>query len=195
MAEKAGADRIELCRDKSAGGVTPSHEIIAKAKNNIRIPVNVIIRPRGGDFCYNNSEFEKMKEEISFCKSIGMNGVVFGILSPESGIDEIRNRELVEHASPMQTTFHRAFDHSTEQEKSLEKIIACGFDRVLTSGCKGNAEEGAQWISGLMDSAGGRIIIMPGGGIRKENINFIYGITKAFEFHSSSTEIINSITK
>jgi copper homeostasis protein len=194
LAEKAGADRIELCRDKNAGGITPSHEVIAEAKSNIRIPVNVIIRPRGGDFCYNNSEFEIMKDDISYCRSVGINGVVFGILLPGYGIDEERNKLLVELAKPMQTTFHRAFDHTIEQEKSLEKIIECGFNRILTSGSKTNAVEGALWISKLINIAGEKVIVMPGGGIRKENINFIYKSTNALEFHSSSKEIINSIT-
>ncbi|MDD5361917.1 MAG: copper homeostasis protein CutC [Ignavibacteria bacterium] len=195
LADKAGADRIELCHDKSAGGVTPSRDVISKAKNNIKIPVNVIIRPGGGVFCYSDSEFELMKEDIIYCKSIGINGVVFGILSQYHSIDVERNKVLVELAKPMQTTFHRAFDHSIEQLKGLEDIISCGFNRILTSGCKENAAKGAAWISELIKMAGKRIIIMPGGGIRKENITYIYNSTNAFEFHSSSTEIINSITK
>ena len=134
-----------------------------------------------------------MIKDIEICKSAGINGVVFGILATGNGIDEKRNRILVETAYPLETTFHRAFDLSPVPEEDIERIIKCGFTRLLTSGCKRNAAEGVEIISRLADIAGNRIIVMPGGGVRKDNIQQIYEKTKAAEYHSSSAEIIGSI--
>lgn len=189
-AQDAGADRIELCTNQSEGGVTPSYGMIELAGKNIRIDLNVIIRPRGGNFFYSDSEFNIMKNDILICKSLGINGVVFGILNEDKTIDKNRNSGLVQLAYPMTTTFHRAFDATPDATKALEDVIQCGFTRILTSGQKSKAIEGAKLISELVKSAGERIIIMPGGGVRKENINDLIRITKANEYHSSSTNII-----
>lgn len=189
-AQSAGANRIELCENQAEGGVTPSYELIVLARKEIQIDINVIIRPRGGDFFYADSEFEKMKKDILFCKSIGINGVVLGILNEDKTVDKIRNSELVKLAAPMTTTFHRAFDETPDAMRAMEYLIECGFTRILTSGQKPTAIEGAVLISELVKLAGERIIIMPGGGVRRENINELIKITKAIEYHSSSTNII-----
>jgi copper homeostasis protein len=190
IAQDAGADRIELCVNQTEGGVTPSYGLIELARKNIQIDLNVIIRPRGGNFLYTDFEYEIMENDILICKSLGINGVVLGILNEDNTIDKIRNSELVQFAYPMTTTFHRAFDKTPDAMKAMETVIDCGFTRILTSGQKPTAFEGAKLISGLVKSAGRKIIIMPGGGVRKENINDLINITKAKEYHSSSTKII-----
>lgn len=190
LAQKAGADRVELCSNQPEGGVTPSYGLIDLARKNLHIGLNVIIRPRGGNFVYTDSELSIMENDILVCKELGVNGVVLGVLNCDSTIDKTANRELVQIASPLEATFHRAFDDTPDATTALEDIIECGFTRILTSGQKKNAIEGACSISDLIKSANGRIIIMPGGGIRKENISMLIGITKAIEYHSSSTGII-----
>ena len=189
-AAAAGADRIELCSDKSSGGVTPSLGMIENARRVIKIDLNVIISTRGGDFRCSDSEFEIMKRDIAHCRNAGVNGVVFGILNDFGQIDESRNRELVELARPMNATFHRAFDLLSEPEKCLEVVIGCGFARLLTSGCPGNAVDGINVIKNLVKKSEGRIIVMPGGNVRKDNIRQIIDGTGAGEVHSSSTDII-----
>jgi copper homeostasis protein len=189
-AQDAGADRIELCSDQPEGGITPSYGLIELARKNIHIDLNVIIRPRGGNFFYTDSEYEIIKNDILICKALGINGVVFGMLNDNNTINKIRNSELVKLASPMTTTFHRAFDETPDAMKALEDVIECGFTRILTSGKKPFATDGAELISELIKSSGKRIIIMPGGGVRKENLNELISITKAKEYHSSSINII-----
>jgi copper homeostasis protein len=190
LAQKSGADRIELCSDQPEGGVTPSYGLIDLARKNLHIELNVIIRPRGGNFIYTDSELSIMENDILICKELGVNGVVFGILNGDNTIDKNANKELVQIASPLPATFHRAFDETPDAMKALEDVIECGFARVLTSGQKKTAPEGAVLISELIAAAGDRIIIMPGGGVRKENISELIKITKATEYHSSSTGII-----
>ena len=189
-AAAAGADRIELCSDKSSGGVTPSLGTIEKARSEIKNDLNVIIRTRGGNFRCSDSEFEIMKRDIVHCRNAGVNGIVLGILNDLGQIDVKRNRELVELASPMSATFHRAFDLLPEYEKSLEDVISCGFARLLTSGCPGNAVDGISVIKNLVKRSDGRIIVMPGGNVRKDNIHLIVKSTGAAEVHSSSIDII-----
>jgi len=190
IAQKAGANRIELCSNQGEGGVTPSYGMIDLARKNLHIDLNIIIRPRGGNFIYTDSELNIMENDILICKELGVNGVVFGVLNGDNSIDKTANTELIQIASPLSTTFHRAFDETPDAMKALEDVIACGFTRVLTSGQKKTAMEGAGLISDLIKFANGRIIIMPGGGIRKENISDIINISKAKEYHSSSTGII-----
>jgi len=190
LAQKAGADRIELCVNQPEGGVTPSYSLIELAKKNLHIDLNVIIRPRGGNFIYTDSEYVIMENDILICKELGVNGVVFGILNEDKSVDISRNTELVQLASPMTSTFHRAFDETSDVLKSLEDVIDCGFTRILTSGQMPSAMEGATLISSLVETAGERIIIMPGGGVRKENIKKLIETTKAKEYHSSSINII-----
>jgi copper homeostasis protein len=190
LAQKAGADRIELCSNQSEGGVTPSYGLIDLARKNLHIEMNVIIRPRGGNFICTDSELKIMENDILICKELGVNGVVFGILNEDKTADISANSELVQLASPLSTTYHRAFDETPDAMKALEDVIRCGFTRVLTSGQKPNAIDGAKLISKLVELAGDRIIIMPGGGVRKENLNDLIKITKAREYHSSSAGII-----
>jgi len=189
IAEQCGADRIELCENYSAGGITPQPELIRKVKSKLKIPARIMIRPRAGNFIYNDSEFEEMKNSINHCSVLGMDGVVFGVLEENNLIDKRRCTELVQLAKPMHATFHRAFDEVKNPVEALEEIIECGFDRILTSGQKQTAVEGAKIISELIIQAKERIIIMPGGGVRAENILEIKNRTGAKEFHSAAVNL------
>jgi len=180
--EKCGAQRIELCDNPGEGGTTPSYGMIKEARKKVGIDLFPIIRPRGGDFLYNENEFEIMKEDILICKRLGCDGVVLGMLTKEAIIDK-RCMKLVEMAYPMETTFHRAFDRVMEYEQSLEDIISMGFTRLLTSGLKPAALDGAATIAALIKQADNRITIMPGSGIRS-------GKTGAIEFHTSARKTI-----
>ncbi len=185
IAEQSGADRIELCENYAEGGITPHYDLIRKVKAKLKIPVHVIIRPRGGDFIYSPEEFEAMKSDVEECKKLKVEGVVFGILSKDFSIDEKRCSELLYLASPMKTTFHRAFDRVADPFASLESLISMGFDYLLTSGKEKTANDGVKLISELVNKANGKIIIMPGGNVRSENISYLFK-TKANEFHSSA---------
>jgi copper homeostasis protein len=164
-ASKAGCDRIELCGNLIEGGTTPSAGLIISTRKNIpsSIPIHVMIRPRGGDFLYSNDEFEIMKEDIKFCKTAKVEGIVFGILLSNGKVDVSRCKELVEIAKPMNITFHRAFDMTIDPFEALEDIISIGnIQRILTSGQESSALEGIDLIRDLIKKAQGRIIIMPG---------------------------------
>jgi copper homeostasis protein len=191
ISEQSGADRIELCENYYEGGITPEVELIQKVKSQIKIPIYVMIRPRGGNFVYSGSEYEKMKRSVQQCKDLGMDGVVLGILTEDNLIDKRRCTELATMAQPMNSTFHRAFDEAKNPLETLEEIIDCGFGRILTSGQKQTALGGTGLISELIRHAKGRIVIMPGGGVRAENISEIKLKTGTKEFHSSA---INSKT-
>jgi len=191
-AQQGGADRVELCDNFAEGGTTPSHGMIITAAWKLLIDLYVIIRPRGGDFLYDELEFEVMKRDIQFAKEAGVKGVVFGILLENGEIDKKRNRELVELAQPMQTTFHRAFDMTTNPFQSLEDVIETGFDRILTSGQQSTAPEGTDLIAQLVQKAGKRISIMPGSGINEQNIVDIAHKTGAREFHGSFSKSVPS---
>ncbi|HNX00778.1 MAG TPA: copper homeostasis protein CutC [Candidatus Cloacimonadota bacterium] len=191
IAEKAGADRIELCTNLSEGGTTPSLGMIQQVRKHLHIPIYIIIRPRAGDFCYSEEEFEIMKTDIRLTREAGADGVVFGILKPDGGVDTERTTELVELSRPMSVTFHRAFDMTSNPTVALEAIISSGANRILTSGQKPSAWEGMQLIAQLVQQAGDRIIIMPGAGINETNILDILKITQATEFHMSAVKSIN----
>jgi len=162
-AQQGGAQRVELCADLLEGGITPSAGTIQLARQRIDIDLNVIIRPRGGDFCYTPLEFEVMKLDIQAAKAAGADGVVIGILNPDGTVDRERTGELVALARPMSVTFHRAFDMARDPYAALETLIELGVDRVLTTGQESSALEGLALISDLVRVAGERIIIMPGG--------------------------------
>lgn len=185
IAVAAGADRIELCADYASGGVTVSHDILQRIKQNISVPVFPIIRPRGGDFVYTSEEFETMKQDVLFCRKLNYEGVVLGILKNDKSIDMLRTKELVSIAYPMQVTFHRAFDACFDPFTALEDIINCGCSRILTSGQKTSAAEGIPLLSQLVSKAKNRICIMPGGGVRAGNIQQLM-LTGATEFHSAA---------
>jgi copper homeostasis protein len=182
-AQEGGADRVELCANLLEGGTTPSAGTIQLARQSIDIDLNVIIRPRGGDFCYSAVEFEVMKLDIELAKKTGANGVVVGILKEDGSVDEERTRELVDLSRPMSVTFHRAFDMARDPYRALETLIELGVDRILTSGQESSALEGLDLITELVARAAGRIIIMPGGGITERNFKKILEQSGAEEVH------------
>jgi copper homeostasis protein len=186
IAQKAGADRVELCADMSVGGTTPSIEIIQQARENLTIDLYVMIRPRGGNFIYSEVEFEQMKSEIETIKKIGINGFVFGILREDQTIQIEQNSELVALASPLPCSFHRAFDAVTHYEHALEDVISCGFTTLLTSGTFSNVMEGKDVLKQLVVQAQNRIQIMPGGGLRSTNISELNERVNANWYHSSA---------
>lgn len=192
QAQKGGAKRVELCDNIYEGGTTPGYGTIKKVREVLDIDLNVMIRPRGQDFCYSEMEFEIMKEDIQMCKQLGADGVVLGILKPDGNIDLERTTELVNLARPMSVTFHRAFDMTPDPFKSLEDIISAGADRILTSGHQNKAYDGIELIRELVIKAGDRIIIMPGSGINEENILEIKSRTGAKEFHLSGSGFVYS---
>jgi len=188
-AQNGCADRVELCENVHDGGTTPSYGTIVQTRKNISIQLHVMIRPRSGDFLYSDLEFETMKSDIELCKTLGVDGVVFGILNLDAGIDKNRCKLLVEHAKPMTSNFHRAFDRTKNPLLALEDVIECGFVRILTSGQKPSALEGISLISELNCLAENRIIIMPGGGVRIDNVLEIMEKSGAIEFHTSARNI------
>jgi len=185
-AQEGGASRIELCQQLEVGGVTPSAGQIVLARELLTIGVHVLIRPRAGDFCYSEIEFEEIRKDVEFCRSVGCDGVVIGVLLPDGRVDEDRTRMLVELAGPMTVTFHRAFDRSKEPFEALETIINAGCHRLLTSGQQDNAIEGVGLIKELVEKAGRRLEIMPGSGVTEDNIVEILRISGARSIHSSA---------
>ena len=191
-AQVAGADRIELCDNLMEGGTTPSYGTIISARKNLTLGLNVIIRPRGGDFLYSDNEYDIMRRDIEICGEIGADGVVIGILRKDGSVDVERTADLISLARPMSVTFHRAFDMCEDPHKALEDIIASGAARILTSGLKNSAYEGLEMITSLVKQAGNRIIIMPGGGINSFNINEIILLSQASEFHLTGRKTTES---
>lgn len=185
IAEAAGAGRLELCSALAEGGVTPSAGLIESVRRETNIRLHVLIRPRSGDFMYNDSEFSVMRRDIDTAGERGADGIVTGILRSDGTIDVERTALLAEYASPMALTFHRAFDLCRDPKKGLEDVIAAGASRVLTSGQARNAIEGASLIRSMISDAAGRIIIMPGGGIDEYNIAMLATGTGATEYHLS----------
>jgi len=184
-AVEGGADRIELCANLEEGGVTPSHGHIIKCREKFDVPIYVMIRPRGGDFLYSKDEFGIMAHDIQLCREIGINGIVAGLLNIDGTIDAVRMGDIVNQAYPMGVTFHRAFDRCLDPFEAMEEIIELGCERILTSGQKKTAMEGIEMIAELNKKAGNRIIIMPGSGVRKENIKMLAEKTGCTEFHTS----------
>ncbi len=190
-AEKAGADRIELCKDLHLDGLTPDYDDVKNTINKLNIPVFILIRPREGGFVYSNEEFELMKQDIIKFKEMGCKGIVCGILNDDKTIDLARTKELVELTRPLEFTFHRAFDIVTDPFKEIENLIDIGVDRVLTSGQKDKAIDGLDLLEKLNIISSNRIIIMPGSGISKNNLNN-FDLFK--EIHGSFKNEINSIS-
>lgn len=186
IAQAAGAHRIELCDNPEDGGTTPSYGFIKAAREKLQIGLFPIIRPRGGDFLYSDEEFEIMKTDVKLCKQLGCDGVVIGMLNADGTVDKKRNTALVELAYPLGVTFHRAFDRAADPLKAMEDIIGIGCERILTSGQKPNAADGAELIAQLIKQADERIIIMPGSGVRSKNIIELAKKTGATEFHTSA---------
>jgi len=186
IAQQAGADRVELCAGPEEGGTTPSPGTISMARKHLKIPLYPIIRPRGGDFLYSDEEYGVMLRDIDFCKKTGCNGVVLGILRSDGTVDTARCERLVERAYPLGVTFHRAFDWASNPFEAMETIIGLGCERILTSGGRPTAEEGADLIDQLVREADERITIMPGSGVRASNIAALAEKTGAAEFHTSA---------
>jgi len=191
-AQEGGADRVELCDNLFEGGTTPSLGTIQVARKMLHIGLQVMIRPRGGDFCYSAIEFEVMKADILVAKAAGADGVVFGILNPDGTIDVARSRELTELARPLNVTFHRAFDMTREPFQALEDVIATGADRLLTSGLEKSVIEGIDLIIQLIEKAGDRIIVMPGAGITERNKEFFLKAVQPKEIHLAVNQQVNS---
>jgi copper homeostasis protein len=192
IAQSAGADRVELCNNLAEGGTTPSHGTIVSARNNLSIGLHVIIRPRGGDFLYSETEFDIMRRDIEACGELGVDGVVMGILLPDGEIDIDRTAILAEFAEPMSVTFHRAFDMCADPVQGLADVISTGAARLLTSGHKESAPEGKELIRTLIRQASTEIIIMPGGGLNETNIKEFARFTGAREFHLSARSMTDS---
>ncbi|MBC8497251.1 MAG: copper homeostasis protein CutC [Anaerolineales bacterium] len=190
-AEQGGADRVELCDNLLAGGTTPSAGVIELARNNLDLGLQVMIRPRGGDFCYSDIEFEIMRRDIEVAKQLGADGVVFGILRPDGSVDMERSATLVELAHPLNVTFHRAFDVSRDAHQSLADLISLGVNRILTSGQAFSALEGLDLIAELVQIAGDRVIIMPGGGTER-NIQKVVASSGVKEVHVVGPQIVDS---
>ena len=184
LAAERGANRIELCDNLMEDGTTPSYGTIKKTLEKLDIPVMVIIRPRGGDFSYTKDELEIMKYDIQMCKDLGASGVVIGALR-DSKVDKIIISELVSIAKPMTITFHMAFDEIEDKHSAIDKLIDLGIDRILTKGGNENAILGKDLLKDLVKYANGRISIMPGKGVNKENRDFILEYTGACEIHGS----------
>lgn len=190
IAQKVGAVRVELCDNPVEGGTTPSHGTILQVRDSVTIELYPIIRPRAGNYFYDDNEMAIIKKEINFCKMAGCDGISVGVQLKTGEIDSERLKRIVEWAYPMGVTCNRAFDATPEPYKALEEIIACGCERILTSGQKSAAPEGHELLARLVEYADERIIIMPGAGVRSANIEKLMQQSGATEFHTSARKII-----
>lgn len=191
-AQEGGADRVELCDNLGEGGTTPSYGTIAIARDRLRIPLYVLIRPRTGDFCYDAAELEVMLRDTESCVSLGCDGVVIGALDTAGDVDEAACRELIAAAGSLGTTFHRAFDATRDQVRALDSIIALGCERVLTSGGEADALTGAERIATFVKQGGSRLKVMAGAGIDAGNIGEVAMRCNAHEFHGSARSLRSS---
>ena len=192
QAVQAGADRLELCENPLEGGTTPSYGTLKTVREKINIPVFPIIRPRGGDFFYNEEEFEVLKKDVQLCKELGFPGLVTGLLNKDGSVDIERTKQLVDIATPLEVTFHRAFDRTTNPFQALEDVIELGCKRILTSGQVPNVGDATLLIKQLIDAANGRIIILQGSGVRSSNLQQLIKETGGVEYHSSARKNKNT---
>ena len=186
-AQQGGADRLELCANPGEGGTTPSYGMIEQVRMHINADVYVMIRPRGGDFLYTNEEYHIMRKDIEACKRLSVDGVVLGMLLADGTIDIHKCKKLIAFARPLKVTCHRAFDMTADPYQALEDCIEAGFDRILTSGQQSQAIKGVDVIARLIQQAAGRIIIMPGAGVNKDNVVELVSKTAATEIHFSAS--------
>jgi copper homeostasis protein len=189
-AQAGGAHRIELCQNLEQGGITPSYGLIRAVREQLRIPVFVLIRPRPGGFVYSSDELEIMREDIRMCRKLGCDGVVLGVLTSAGKVSRTPCRFLIAAARSMEVTFHRAFDSCPDQAEALEEIIRMGCQRVLTSGGQATAVAGQNQLAALVTQATGRIAIMPGAGVSAANIRALANHTGATEFHTSAKRLV-----
>jgi copper homeostasis protein len=195
IAEKAGARRVELCDNPVEGGTTPSYGSIEATRKAVSIDLYPIIRPRAGNYYYDDHEMMIMERDIRICKGIGCDGISVGVQKQDGSIDINQLKKIVEWAFPMGVTCNRVFDAAPDPFKSLEEIIDSGCERILTSGLEKGAPEGAGMISKLVEAAAGRIIIMPGAGVRASNLSRLVRETGAHEYHTSARKMIaNPVT-
>lgn len=185
-AQDGGADRVELCANLNEDGTTPSAGLIEVTRQNLSIGLHVLIRPRSGNFCYSEFEFETMKRDVAVARALGADGVVIGLLSTNGAIAFEWTRQLVVLARPLSVTFHRAFDVVTEPLKTLEALVELGIERVLTSGQAHSALAGLRLLAQLTEQAAGRISLMPASGINAQNIRQILAATGVNEIHVGS---------
>jgi len=192
IAERVGAVRAELCDNPVEGGTTPSYGAIWQTRQRISIQLYPIIRPRAGDYLYDDDEFSMMRKDIEICKQLGCDGISVGIQKQNGEVDTDRLQKIVEWAYPMGVTCNRVFDRTPDPFKALEDIIICGCERILTSGQKSAAPDATDILARLVKQADARIIIMPGAGVRSSNIEKLVGETGATEFHTSARKIVES---
>lgn len=185
-AQAGGADRVELCENLGEGGTTPSYGTLAVARDRLRIPLYVLIRPRGGDFLYEESELAVMRADVEACVRLGCDGVVIGALDAEGEVDSATCRELIAAAGPLGVTFHRAYDAARDQGRALEAAVALGCERILTSGGAASAWDGADRIAALVAQAAGRIGLMAGAGVTAQNIVALAQRAGVNELHASA---------
>ena len=190
-AEKAGANRIELCKDLHLDGLTPDYESAKKTIDSLNIPVFILIRPREGDFIYSNEEFELMKRDIIKFKEMGCKGIVSGVLNDDNSVDVKRTKDLIELSRPLEFTFHRAFDIVSDPLKEIEILIRLGVDRILTSGQKNKATEGLYLLEKLNNISKKRIVIMPGSGISNTNFKKFNSFNEIHGSFKDGVPIIN----
>ena len=183
-AERAGAHRLELCDRLDLGGITPSLDLVRQVRSALRIPIHVMIRPRPGNFVYDADEFSQMKKDIAALRNENLQGIVTGVLLPDHSVDVSRTRELVALASPLEVTFHRAFDETSSLAIALEDVILTGARRILTSGGACSAPEGSATLFKLIQKARGRITIVPGGGLHSGNIAELVRAIGVREIHT-----------
>ncbi|WIH90547.1 copper homeostasis protein CutC [Brachyspira pilosicoli] len=192
-AERGGADRLELCGNMFEGGTTPSYGVLQLAREMVSKPIYAMVRPRGGDFCYNDIEFEIMKREIKLMKELKIDGIVFGILTKEGKVDKERCSKLLDLWGTNKATFHRAIDVSSNLNEACEDIISLGFERILTSGGEANVMSGIIKLKELVEKYNDKIIIMPGSGINERNIEYINDTVKANEYHMTANKTVESV--
>jgi copper homeostasis protein len=184
---EGGADRVEVCADPGAGGTTPSPGVVEVIRKNVSIDVYAMIRPRGGDFFYSSYEFHAMKRDLYHFQRLSVDGVVVGMLNEDGTIDKKRCTEFIQRARPLKVTCHRAFDRTVDPFQALEDCIEVGFDRILTSGQRNTALEGASLLAALQQKANGRIVIMAGSGVNEKTVGEMVRISGVNEIHFSAT--------